>query len=96
MELNNNKNNGVLATVLGVICSMLVALVFGSYIYTWGESERIAHESRVWREEHMRILDKKFDEIKSEQKSIIHMIETQHQMLDKISKEQEILLRRGR
>lgn len=95
MEINNNKDNGVLAAVFGIICSLLIALIFGSYVYTWNESERTMQENHKWREEHLRSLDKKFDEIKSEQRAIASAIEKSsketNDMLHKVLEEQRLL-----
>lgn len=94
MEINNNKDNDVLAAVFGIICSLLIALILGSYVYTWNESERTMQENHKWREEHLRSLDKQFDGIRSEQKAIVSAIEKSsketNDMLHKLLEEQRV------
>jgi len=64
----------VMKLISGVV-SLGVVLVLGSYGYTWSESKGEQVEKREWRQEHQRVLDKRFDELKRGQEKLEMTIE---------------------
>jgi len=61
--------------VISGVVSLGVVLVLGAYTYTWSEMKSEQDEKRQWRQEHQRVLDKRFDEIKQGQEKLVGMID---------------------
>jgi len=61
--------------VISGVVSLGVVLVLGAYTYTWSEMKGEQEEKRQWRQEHQRVLDKRFDEIKQGQEKLVGMID---------------------
>lgn len=64
------EQNGMKAALIGVVGTLAASLLLGSYIFTWSADTKQQQEKDKWRGEHTRVLEKNFDEIKSNQKQI--------------------------
>lgn len=65
-----SNDKGSVNIFLSVSATLVVTLILGSYIYTWNESIIQTKEKMVWRDQHERNLDKKFDEVRIKQDKI--------------------------
>lgn len=72
-ENHIDRDELMIKIVAGVV-SLGTVLVLGAYGYTWSESKSEQTEKKEWRQEHQRVLDKKFDEIKHGQEKLESMI----------------------
>lgn len=78
MSLNDVKelddtgldDTGSINIFLSVSATLIVTLILGSYIYTWNETINQTKEKMLWRDQHERALDKKFDEVRIKQDKI--------------------------
>jgi membrane-associated HD superfamily phosphohydrolase len=67
---DDSDENGSKIVLFSIIAGIVTTLLFGSYVYTWSESNGQDVEKREWRKEHQQVLDKRFEEIKQGQKEI--------------------------
>jgi len=72
---NDTRGSDMTIKVLSGVISLGVILVLGGYTYTWSEMKGQEDEKRQWRQEHQRVLDKRFDEIKQGQEKLVDMID---------------------
>jgi hypothetical protein len=62
--------NGMTIKILSGVVSLGIILILGAYGYTWSEMKSDQDEKREWRQEHQRVLDKRFEEIKQGQEKL--------------------------
>lgn len=69
MEYRNESGelNKLAMTIIGGAVFLGLTLIMGSYGYIWSEMRLEQEEKREWRQEHQRVLDKRFDELKQGQ-----------------------------
>jgi hypothetical protein len=56
--------------IIAGVVSLGTVLVLGAYGYTWSEMKGEQEEKRQWRQEHQRVLDKRFDELQQGQEKL--------------------------
>ena len=95
MTQNDSKGDDMTIKVLAGITSLGTMLILGGYGYTWSESKLEQTEKREWRQEHQRVLDKRFEEIKIGQDKLVERIDRSsnntQDMLQRILDEQHRL-----
>lgn len=62
--------NSTFATIVGVILTLLIMLLLGSYGYTWNGLEEERKEKNDWRKAHNEQLEKKFLEVRQSQEKL--------------------------
>lgn len=67
-------DSNIVATIIGVTCTLMSTLLLGGYAYTWSMSEKEEQEKREWRQHHSEMLDKRFDEVKQKQDKLMETV----------------------
>jgi hypothetical protein len=92
-ECDNAKGDDMTIKVLAGVISLGTILVLGGYGYTWSESKTQEQEKYQWRQDHQRVLDKRFDELRQGQEKLADKLDRNTSsvegMLQKILDEQK-------
>lgn len=92
-ECDRSKGDSMTIKVLTGVVSLGTMLVLGAYGYTWSEGRDQNQEKYQWRQDHQRVLDKRFDELKQGQEKLADKIDKNtgdtKELLQKILDEQK-------
>ena len=92
-ECDNERGRDMTMKVLAGVISLGTILILGAYGYTFSQSRDDAQEKYQWRQDHQRVLDKKFDEVKQGQEKLADKLDRNTSsvegMLQKILDEQK-------
>lgn len=61
-------------TLIGVGTTLVVALILGSYTYTWNVDNKQDTEKHEWRKDHGEGMDRKFSEIKDRHEKLVNTL----------------------
>lgn len=81
---HEHKENSMFVSLVSGGAALIVTLVFASFTYTWSEVGRQDTEKKEWRKEHQEVLDKRFQEIKENQKELASSISQSNDKTQKI------------
>jgi hypothetical protein len=87
------RGNDMTMKVLTGVVSLGTLLVLGAYGYTWSEGRDQNQEKYQWRQDHQRVLDKRFEELRQGQDKLADKLDKNtgdtKEMLQKILDEQK-------